>query len=101
MATATLAHQTPDQFRERVKQQFPDPVLPEPQLAQWRGIEALEILRCRGQEIPMILGRHQKPSAQTPLAKKIDELARSNDECRKEKIQLGILSNRQWHQHRP
>jgi light-regulated signal transduction histidine kinase (bacteriophytochrome) len=75
-----LKRQTPDQFRKRVKETFPDLILPEGKLLRWRGIEALEILRRQGLDIPMILGGHnqEEESAQEELAKKLIELARSN-----------------------
>jgi light-regulated signal transduction histidine kinase (bacteriophytochrome) len=77
-----LKGQTPDQFRKRVKETFPDLVLPDDKLGQWRGWEALEILRHQGLNIPVILGgaEQDEESAQTELAKKVIELARSNAE---------------------
>jgi light-regulated signal transduction histidine kinase (bacteriophytochrome) len=74
--------QTSDQFRKRVKENFPDLVLADDKLVQWRGMEALEILRRKGLDIPVILDRaaQQEESMQTELAKKVKELARSNGE---------------------
>ena len=37
-------------------------------------------MRCKGHPIPTILGEREEESTQTDLAKKIDELARSNAE---------------------
>src|ERR1700733_3267802 len=74
--------QTIDQFRKRIKETFPDVPFTDDKLEQWRGMEALEILRREGRAIPMILGMvtSQEKSAQSELAKKVKELARSNEE---------------------
>ena len=76
------AGQTADQFRTRVKEKFPDLILTDDNLGQWRGMEALEILRQMGLKIPTILDRLAQPeeSMQSELAKKVKELARSNEE---------------------
>ena len=47
--------QTPEEFRERVLKKLPDVVLADYNLGQWRGTEALEILRREGLDIPLIL----------------------------------------------
>src|SRR6185295_9163547 len=47
--------QTADEFRERVRVNCPDVVLSDYNLGQWRGTEALEILREEGLDIPLIL----------------------------------------------
>jgi signal transduction histidine kinase len=47
--------QTANQFREQVRRNRPDIVLADYNLGQWRGIEALEILRQEGLDIPLIL----------------------------------------------
>jgi len=47
--------QTPDEFRRLVKQEMPDIILADYNLGQWRGIEALEILRADGLDIPVII----------------------------------------------
>jgi len=47
--------QTPEEFREQVRVMAPDIVLADYNLGQWRGIEALKILRDEGLEIPLIL----------------------------------------------
>jgi light-regulated signal transduction histidine kinase (bacteriophytochrome) len=75
-----LKGQTPDQFRKRVKETFPDLILPDGKLVRWRGMEALEILRRQGLDVPMILGGddQKEESAQEELARKLIELARSN-----------------------
>jgi signal transduction histidine kinase len=74
--------QTADQFRKRVKGTFPDLILTDNNLGHWRGMEALEVLRHIGLKIPMILDRLAQPeeSMQLELAKKVKELARSNEE---------------------
>jgi signal transduction histidine kinase len=46
---------TPAQFRTRVRALRPDVVLADYNLGQWRGIEAVEILRQEGLDIPVIL----------------------------------------------
>ena len=46
---------TADDFRHRVKTNRPDVVLADYNLGQWRGTEALEILRQEGLDIPLIL----------------------------------------------
>jgi signal transduction histidine kinase len=76
------AAQTADQFQKRVKEKFPDLLLPNDKLERWRGMEALEILRLQGLDIPMILGESTRleESTQAALAQKMKELARSNDE---------------------
>jgi signal transduction histidine kinase len=81
-AIIDLEGQTPDQFRERVKEQFPDLVLTDNGVGEWRGMEALEILRREGRHIPMILCNvaQQQESPRSALAKKVKELARSNGE---------------------
>jgi light-regulated signal transduction histidine kinase (bacteriophytochrome) len=74
--------QTSDQFRKRVKEKFPDLILTDDKLGQWRGMEALEILRREGLDIPEINGgmAKQENSTQMELAQKVKELARSNSE---------------------
>ncbi|MGA9040109.1 MAG: ATP-binding protein [Terriglobales bacterium] len=47
--------QTADEFRRRVRTNCPDVVLSDYNLGQWRGTEALEILREEGLDIPLIL----------------------------------------------
>jgi signal transduction histidine kinase len=49
------AVQTAKEFRQRIKTNPPDVVLADYNLGQWRGIEALEILRAEGLDIPLIL----------------------------------------------
>lgn len=49
------AVQTPEEFRQRIKARRPDVVLSDYNLGQWRGTEALEILREEGLDIPLIL----------------------------------------------
>jgi signal transduction histidine kinase len=46
---------TADEFREEVRTNRPDVVLADYNLEQWRGTEALEILRQEGLDIPLIL----------------------------------------------
>jgi len=46
---------TPEEFRQRVRTNSPDVVLADYNLGQWRGTEALEILREEGLDIPLIL----------------------------------------------
>ncbi len=46
---------TADEFRQRVRTNRPDVVLADYNLGQWRGTEALEILRQEGLDIPLIL----------------------------------------------
>jgi signal transduction histidine kinase len=47
--------QTAEEFRQRIKTKIPDVVLADYNLGQWRGMEALEILRAEGLDIPLIL----------------------------------------------
>lgn len=47
--------QTAEQFREQVRKVHPDVVLADYNLGQWRGMEAVEILRHEGLDIPVIL----------------------------------------------
>jgi len=47
--------QTAEQFRAKVRLLCPDIVLADYNLGQWRGIEAVEILRQEGLDIPVIL----------------------------------------------
>jgi signal transduction histidine kinase len=47
--------QTAEAFRQRVKTNCPDVVLADYNLGQWRGTEALEILREEGLDVPLIL----------------------------------------------
>src|ERR1051325_7257859 len=49
------AAQTAEQFRAKVKSLPPDVVLADYNLGQWRGIEAVDILRQEGLDIPVIL----------------------------------------------
>jgi signal transduction histidine kinase len=49
------AVQTADEFRQRIRAHCPDVVLSDYNLGQWRGTEALEILREEGLDIPLIL----------------------------------------------
>jgi signal transduction histidine kinase len=46
---------TADDFRQRVRTNRPDVVLADYNLGQWRGTEALDILRQEGLDIPLIL----------------------------------------------
>jgi signal transduction histidine kinase len=46
---------TADEFRDRVRSLRPDVVLADYNLGQWRGIEAVEILRKEGLDVPVIL----------------------------------------------
>jgi signal transduction histidine kinase len=46
---------TADEFRQRIRTNRPDVVLADYNLGQWRGTEALEILRQEGLDIPLIL----------------------------------------------
>jgi len=46
---------TADEFRQRLKTNCPDVVLADYNLGQWRGTEALEIMREEGLDIPLIL----------------------------------------------
>src|SRR6202162_4126503 len=47
--------QTAEEFRQRIRDQPPDVVLSDYNRGQWRGTEALEILREEGLDIPLIL----------------------------------------------
>jgi CheY-like chemotaxis protein len=47
--------QTAEEFRQRIRTRCPDVVLSDYNLGQWRGTEALEILREEGLDIPLIL----------------------------------------------
>jgi signal transduction histidine kinase len=47
--------QTADQFRQKLQTTNPDVVLADYNLGSWRGMEALEILRSAGLDIPLIL----------------------------------------------
>jgi signal transduction histidine kinase len=47
--------QTREDFRRQVKESVPDVVLADYNLGSWRGMEALEILREEGRDIPLIL----------------------------------------------
>src|SRR5579862_6058108 len=47
--------QTAEEFRHKVRAHCPDVVLSDYNLGQWRGTEALEILREEGLDIPLIL----------------------------------------------
>jgi signal transduction histidine kinase len=46
---------TADEFRQQVRTNCPDVVLADYNLGQWRGTEALEILRQEGLDVPLIL----------------------------------------------
>jgi signal transduction histidine kinase len=112
--------QTADQFRQKLQTTTPDVVLADYNLGSWRGMEALEILRSAGLDIPLILvsgavgdvtavecikqgatdyvlkdsltrlpasvrraleekqARKERRQAEAELAKKAEELARSN-----------------------
>ena len=114
--------QTAHGFRQRVRANPPDIVLADYNLGQWRGMEALDILREEGLDIPLILVsgalgdvtavecikrgatdyvlkdalarlpasvrralderrlRDERKTAQAALAKKMEELAHSNQE---------------------
>jgi light-regulated signal transduction histidine kinase (bacteriophytochrome) len=74
--------QTPEQFRKRIQEHFPELVLTDDTIAQWRGIEALEILHREGRDIPRILCKpaQQEESTRLELAQMVKELARSNAE---------------------
>jgi hypothetical protein len=71
--------QTAEQFRKRVKAKFPHLELTDDNVAQWRGMEALEIVQRVGFGVPTILDREseQHYSSQRELDKKMKELARS------------------------
>jgi signal transduction histidine kinase len=47
--------QTPEEFRQRIKTDCPDLVLADYNLGNWRGTDALEILRAEGLDVPLIL----------------------------------------------
>jgi signal transduction histidine kinase len=47
--------QTADQFRQKLQTTIPDIVLADYNLGSWRGMEALEILRGAGLDVPLIL----------------------------------------------
>ncbi len=47
--------QTAEEFRQRIQTNPPDVILADYNLGQWRGTEALEILRAEGLDIPLIL----------------------------------------------
>jgi signal transduction histidine kinase len=47
--------QTPAEFRQRIRDNTPDVVLADYNLGQWKGVEALEILRNEGLDIPVIV----------------------------------------------
>lgn len=47
--------QTAEEFRQRLRTNCPDVVVSDYNLGQWRGTEALEILREEGLDIPLIL----------------------------------------------
>jgi light-regulated signal transduction histidine kinase (bacteriophytochrome) len=73
--------QTAEEYWKRLTEKFPKLVLSEVTQSQWRGMEALEILRLQGLNIPLILGTPGKDgSPESKLAEKIKELARSNAE---------------------
>ncbi len=78
----TGVSQTAEQFRKRANAKFPNLELSDDNMAQWSGMEALEIVRAGGFDIPLILdqGSQQDYSSQRELEKKIKELARSNEE---------------------
>ena len=111
---------TADEFRQRIRASCPDVVLADYNLGQWRGTDALEIMREEGLDIPLILvsgalgdvtavecikqgvtdyvlkdslarlpmalrgalkdksAREERKRAQESLARKVEELARSN-----------------------
>ncbi|MGO9125128.1 MAG: sensor histidine kinase [Terriglobales bacterium] len=119
--TSDLA-QTPAQLREKLQAGAPDVVLADYNLGDWRGMEAVDILRSQGQDVPLILvsgmlgdatavecikqgatdyvlkdsltrlpvsvrraleekqAREERRQAEADLAKKVEELARSNCE---------------------
>jgi signal transduction histidine kinase len=52
---ASSVVRTPEEFRQQVKETVPDIVLADYNLGEWRGMEALEILRREGLDIPLIL----------------------------------------------
>ena len=52
---STTVVKTVDEFRRLVKKDFPDIILADYNLGNWRGIEALEILHCDGLDIPVIM----------------------------------------------
>ena len=83
-AIIDLKGETPDEFRRRVNEHFPDLVLTGTEVREWRGMEALEILRRQGRQIPKLLcttaQEMEVESTRSMLAKKVDELARSNAE---------------------
>jgi two-component system, sensor histidine kinase and response regulator len=47
--------ETVDEFRERIRSAHPDVVLADYNLGQWRGTDALKIMRDEGLDIPLIL----------------------------------------------
>lgn len=114
--------QRADEFHNAIKEAVPDIVLADYNVGQWRGLEAIEILRSEGLDVPVIIitgalgdttavecirqgatdyvlkdslarlpesvrralrerqeGRHRR-QAEHDLARKVDELARSNAE---------------------
>jgi signal transduction histidine kinase len=112
--------QTIGEFRQRVKEEFPDIILADYHLGDWKGVQALEILHGDGLDIPVIMvtvglgevnaveciksgaadyvlkdgltrlpeairralreknERSLRHKAEADLARKVDELARSN-----------------------
>ena len=47
--------QTPEEFKQQISTNPPDVVLADYNLGEWRGMEALEMLRREGLDIPLIL----------------------------------------------
>ena len=118
----SVAVQTPEDFTREVRANCPQIVLADYNLPQWRGMEAVEILRCENLDVPLILVtgalgevnaveclkqgatdyvlkgaltrlpvairralqerglREQRKEAEEALARKAEELARSNRE---------------------
>ena len=52
---ATTVVQTRAEFRRRIKEEFPDIILADYNLGDWRGVEALEILHGEALDIPVIM----------------------------------------------
>jgi len=52
---ATTVVQTRAEFRRRIKEEFPDIILADYNLGDWRGVEALEILQGEALDIPVIM----------------------------------------------
>src|SRR2546423_5565567 len=53
-ASSTVV-QTPADFKREISIRQPDVVLADYNLPQWRGMDALEVMRAKGLDIPLIL----------------------------------------------